>query len=46
MKKTSKKAKAEMTPQVANNAVDQDRERAAAPKLLTKFAAVTMPILI
>ncbi len=39
MKKTSKKAKAEMTPQVAENAVDQDK--AAAERLIAQYRAVT-----
>lgn len=38
MKKTSKKAKAEMTPQVANNAVDQDR--ATAEMLIGQYKVV------
>ena len=38
MKKTSKKAKAEMTPQVANNAVDQDR--ATAEMLIGQYNVV------
>ena len=38
MKKTSKKTKAEMTPQVANNAVDQDR--ATAEMLIGQYKVV------
>ena len=38
MKKTSKKAKAEMTPQVAKNAVDQDR--ATAEMLIGQYKVV------
>lgn len=38
MKKTSKKAKVEMTPQVANNAVDQDR--ATAEMLIGQYKVV------